>query len=324
MKTKEQEISIDAEFARHVHEGLAAKNKRLDPKYFYDEQGSRLFEEICMQPEYYPTRTEASILQDQGSRIIDAAGNARMVLVEFGSGSSKKTKILIRKILEKQGDLHYFPIDISLSALLEASAGLEAEFSGLKVMQVHSDFAAGINLIEKAEGRKIIIFLGSSIGNFDPDDAVAFLSDVAGRMERRDLLLVGFDLQKDAKTLRSAYNDAKGATARFNRNVLARINRELGGEFDLSNFDHNAIYNEEKDRIEMHLVSKKEQTIKVRHAGVFRFRHGESIHTENSYKYTIAQIEGLVEKAGLVVRRHFTDKNKWFDLALLAPSRKRT
>ena len=324
MKTREQEVSIDAEFARHVQEGLAARNKRLNPKYFYDEHGSRLFEEICTQPEYYPTRTEASILREQGSMIIDAAGDARMALVEFGSGSSKKTKILIRKILEKQGDLHYFPIDISLAALLEASASLEAEFSGLKVMQVHSDYAAGIDHIEKAEGRKIIIFLGSSIGNFDPDDAVAFLSDVAGRMERDDLLLVGFDLQKNAKILHRAYNDVKGVTARFNRNVLARINSELGGEFDLSSFDHSAVYNEEKGRIEMHLVSKKEQMVNVRHAGVFRFEQGESIHTENSYKYTIAQIEGLVEKAGLGVRRHFTDKNKWFDLALLAPSRKRT
>lgn len=324
MKTREQEISIDAEFARHVQEGLAGKNKRLDPKYFYDEQGSRLFEEICSQPEYYPTRTEASILQEQGSKMVDAAGAGRIALVEFGSGSSTKTKILIRKILERQGDLHYFPIDISLSALLEASAGLEAEFSGLKVMQVHSDYASGIDHIERAEGRKIILFLGSSIGNFDPDDAAAFLSDVSCRMGKGDLLLVGFDLQKDAEILHSAYNDAKGVTARFNRNVLARINRELGGEFDLSSFGHRAVYNEEKCRIEMHLVSEKEQTVKVRHAGVFRFKQGESIHTENSYKYTKGQIKGLAEKAGLVVRRHFTDKNRWFDLALLAPSRKRT
>lgn len=319
MKTKEQEISIDAEFARRVQEGLAARNKRLDPKYFYDERGSRLFEEICRQPEYYPTRTETSILQEHGSKIVDAAGYGRIALVEFGSGSSTKTKILISEILERQGELHYFPIDISLSALLEASAGLEAEFSGLKVMHVHSDYAAGIDHIEKAEGRKIVMFLGSSIGNFDPEDAEAFLSDVACRMEKGDLLLVGFDLQKDAEILRGAYNDAKGVTARFNLNVLARINRELGGEFDLSSFGHRAVYNEEKGRIEMHLVSRKEQTVRVRHAGLFRFKEGESIHTENSYKYTIAQIEGLAKRAGLGVRRHFTDKNRWFDLVLLAP-----
>lgn len=324
MKTREQEISVDAEFVRHVQEGLAAKSKRLDPKYFYDESGSRLFEEICRQPEYYPTRTEAAILREQAGEIIDAAGEGRIALVEFGSGSSTKTKILIKEILARQGDLHYFPIDISLSMLLEASASLEEEFANLKVMQVHNDYAAGIDHIEKAEGRKVILFLGSSIGNFEPEDAQVFLSDVAERMDGRDLLLVGFDLQKDVETLTRAYNDRKGATARFNRNVLARINRELGGEFDLLSFDHQAFYDGKKGRIEMHLVSKKEQDVRVKHAGRFHFARGETIHTENSYKYTVGQIEELAQKSGLKVRRHFTDKNRWFDLAFLAPSQKRT
>ena len=324
MKIREQEISVDAEFARHVQEGLSAKNKRLDPKYFYDEHGSRLFEEICRQPEYYLTRIEASILGEQGSGIIGAVGDGKIALVEFGSGSSTKTKILIKDILARQGSLHYFPIDISLSMLLEASKRLEGEFSCLKVRQVHSDYAAGIDHIEKAEGRKIIVFLGSSIGNFEPDDATAFLSDVAGRMEKSDLLLVGFDLQKDVEILHRAYNDEKGVTAKFNQNVLARINRELGGEFDLSSFEHLSIHNEKKGRIEMHLVSKRDQEVRVRHAGTFHFNQGEAIHTENSYKYTISQIDEFARRAGLAVRRHFTDSNRWFDLALLAPSRKRT
>ncbi len=324
MKTREQEVSVDAEFARHVQEGLAGKNKRLDPKYFYDECGSRLFEEICRQPEYYPTRTETSILREQADEIINAAGDGKIVLVEFGSGSSIKTKILIKEILANQGSLHYFPIDISLSALLEASTSLEREFSGLKVRQVHSDYAAGMDHIEKAEGRKVILFLGSTIGNFEPEDAQAFLSDATAKMDVRDLLLVGFDLQKDAETLNSAYNDRKGATARFNLNILARINSELGGEFDLAGFDHRAFYNKEKGRIEMHLVSKKSQDVRVKHAGRFHFARGESIHTENSYKYTTRQIEELAQKAGLQVRRDFTDEQQWFDLALLAPSQKRT
>jgi dimethylhistidine N-methyltransferase len=323
MKTREQEVSVDADFARHVREGLAGKSKRLDPRYFYDEAGSRLFEEICRQPEYYPTRTEAFILQEQAADIISEAGEGRIALVEFGSGSSTKTKILIKEILARQGTLHYFPIDISLSVLIEASARLEKEFSGLKVRQVHSDYAAGIDHIEKAEGRKIILFLGSSIGNFEPAGALAFLSDVAGRMQESDLLLVGFDLQKDAQTLNNAYNDKKGVTARFNKNVLARINRELGGEFDLSGFDHKAVYDEKKGRIEMHLVSRKDQDVRVKHAGRFHFARGESIHTESSYKYTTDQIEELAQKAGLEARRHFTDRNRWFDLALLAPSQRR-
>ncbi len=324
MKTQEQEVSVDAEFAQHVREGLAGKNKRLNPRYFYDGAGSRLFEEICRQPEYYPTRTEASILREQAADIIDAVGDDRIALVEFGSGSSTKTKILIKEILARQGSLHYFPIDISLSMLLEARARLEEEFSGLKVRQVHSDYAAGIDHIEKAEGRKIILFLGSSIGNFEPADAQAFLSDVAGRMQESDLLLVGFDLQKDAATLDSAYNDKNGVTAAFNKNVLSRINRELGGEFDLSGFDHRAFYNEEKGRVEMHLVSKKEHDVRVKHSGRFYFARGEAIHTENSYKYTKATIEKFAQKSGLAVRRHFTDNNEWFDLALMAPSLKRT
>lgn len=324
MKIREQEVSVDADFARHVHEGLSGKNKRLDPRYFYDERGSRLFEEICQQPEYYPTRTEASILAEQGGNIVDAAGDGKIALVEFGSGSSRKTRILIQEILARQKELHYFPIDISLSMLLEAGKNLEGEFAGLKVMHVHSDYASGIDHIEKAEGRKIILFLGSSIGNFDPDDAAAFLSDVARRIDKDDLLLVGFDLQKEKEILFRAYNDENGVTAKFNRNVLARINRELGGEFDLASFDHSAQYNEQRNRIEMHLVSKKEQKVRVRYAGQFHFRSGESIHTESSYKYTVAQIERLARAAGLEVRKHFTDGNSWFDLALLAPSPKRT
>lgn len=324
METREQEISIDVEFARHVQEGLSAGDRYLKPKYFYDEQGSRLFEEICKQPEYYPTRTEASILRDKAGDIIDATGGGKIVLVEFGSGSSTKTKILITEILARQGSLHYFPIDISLSMLLEAGARLEEEFSGLKVRHVHNDYAAGIDQIEKTEGKKIILFLGSSIGNFEPEDAEEFLYDVAGRMDKSDLLLVGFDLQKDAEVLRRAYNDQNNATAKFNRNMLVRINRELGGEFDLSSFDHRAVYDEEKGRIEMYLVSKREQDVYIKHAGKFHFRRGETIHTENSYKYTIDRLEALACKAGLEVRRHFMDEKRWFDLALLAPSQKHT
>jgi L-histidine Nalpha-methyltransferase len=324
MKTREQEISVDAEFVRQVQEGLAAESKRLNPMYFYDEQGSRLFEEICRQPEYYPTRTETSILQKQIGDIIDTLGDGRIALVEFGSGSSTKTKILIKEILARQGNLHYFPIDISLSMLLEASAGLEKEFSSLKVKQVHSDYTAGIEHIGRAEGRKMILFLGSSIGNFEPAYAQEFLADVVSRMEESDLLLVGFDLQKDTKVLHKAYNDQNGVTAMFNKNVLARINRDLGGEFDLASFDHHAFYDEDRGRIEMHLVSNKEQEIRVKHAGKFHFKRGESIHTENSYKYTTGQIEELAQKAGLEVCRHFTDEKRWFDLALLMPSQKHT
>lgn len=324
MKTREQEISIDVEFARHVQEGLSAVEKYLNPKYFYDARGSRLFEEICRQPEYYPTRTETSILQGKAGDIINAVGNDRIALVEFGSGSSTKTKILIREILARQGSLHYFPIDISLSMLLEASTKLEEEFSDLKVRQVHSDYAIGIDQIEKAEGRKIILFLGSSIGNFEPEEAEAFLSDVVSRMDNSDLLLIGFDMQKEAEILQRAYNDQRGITARFNRNVLARINRELGGEFDLSSFNHCAVYEKDKERIEMRLVSKDDQDVYIKHAGRFHFRRGEQIHTENSYKYTIERIESMAQKSGLEVRSHFMDEKKWFDLVLFAPSQKHT
>jgi L-histidine N-alpha-methyltransferase len=314
------------EFAQDVRVGLSAKSKYLKPKYFYDHTGSELFEEICRQPEYYLTRTEVSILETYSSDIADMHANGSCAIIELGSGSSSKTRILLQPfVVTRQISTYhyYFPIDISHSMLQDSVNMLSNDFPKLNVMGLSTDYLDGIEKASKLisnediSARLIVVFLGSSIGNFEPEEAEKFLKLLANRLNEEDSLLIGFDLHKNEKILNAAYNDSARITSKFNLNILHRINKELGGEFDLSLFKHHAFYNKHKKRIEMHLVSKCKQQVYIREIDeTFDFEIGESIHTENSYKYTIKQIDTLAKRCNLKVKKHFTDRNRWFDLAM--------
>lgn len=314
-------------FANDVQQGLSSIPKNLPAKHFYDKIGSDLFEEITCQPEYYPTRTEAAILRSHAGDIRDAL-DGDISLVELGSGSSAKTKILLESILEEQARLHYLPIDISHKMLEQTAEHLDSNFGGLATIPISSEYGPGLGqanriISEKDHlpDRKLVLFLGSSIGNLEPSDAHSFLRMIRDEMTMGDGLLVGFDLQKELSVLEAAYNDRAGVTARFNLNVLARINRELGGEFPLDSFCHRAFYNDTEGRIEMHLVSETDQGVPIHGLEEsFRFAAGESIHTENSYKYTLDQIKADAQEGGLEMKRVFTDDKKWFAVALLTPA----
>lgn len=325
-KVSKTELPIINEFASDVKEGLSCSRKNLQSKYFYDKVGSYLFEQICLQPEYYITRTEADILREKSSDIAKICPSD-ISIVELGSGNSCKTRILFEQILGKQSLLYYFPIDVSHSVLLESVQKLSSDFPRLHPIGISSDYVNGIDKATElittqyhVPCRKLILFLGSSIGNLEPTKVVSFLSMIRDRMEKEDILLVGFDLQKEHSILNAAYNDKAGMTEKFNLNLLTRINRELGGDFDIKKFSHHAFYNDEKGRVEMHLVSKADQQIYIREIEKsFEFKEGESIHTENSYKYSLGQIQILAENSGFELMMNFFDKRKWFDLALLSP-----
>jgi dimethylhistidine N-methyltransferase len=326
------------EFASDVAKCLASKNRYLSPKYLYDKIGSQLFEQICLQPEYYLTRTEASILYKYAPLISKLVGS-NIKIIELGSGSSSKTAILLRHLSsQKKKRTYYFPIDISSSMLIESERKLKLQFPNVSIVGIRSDYDTGIKravaecmtTIEEGNKKKknnipytkLVLFLGSSIGNFELVEARSLLRSVRKKLDTNDFLLVGFDLQKDESVLNAAYNDKAGITAKFNLNLLARINRELGGNFELGKFEHCAFYSRERHRIEMHLVSKTDQHLYIDALGKTSFvlRKGESIHTENSYKYSLSQIAALAEDSGFALEKNFTDKKGWFDLALLSPS----
>jgi L-histidine Nalpha-methyltransferase len=323
--------AFNQKFAEDVMVGLSAKPKYLKPKYFYDPTGSELFEEICRQPEYYVTRTEVSILITYYPTIARMHHNDSIAVIELGSGSSLKTRILLQAFLgTNQKSIYYYLIDISHSILQNTVKILSNEFPNIQIVGLPSDFLEGIDkanqfISYKNDGyaKKIIVFLGSSIGNFEPKEAELFLKVLADKLSEDDSLLIGFDLHKSEKILSAAYNDSAGVTAKFNLNILHRINKELGGEFDSSLFEHRAFYNKDNRRIEMHLVSTCKQYVYIREIDkTVDFERGESIHTENSYKYTLKQIDALAKRCNLKVRKHFTDPNCWFDLAVFEPVNK--
>jgi dimethylhistidine N-methyltransferase len=322
--------AFNQEFAEDVMVGLSAKSKYLKPKYFYDHTGSELFEEICRQPEYYLTRTEASILGTYSSTIARMQPNDLIAIIELGSGSSLKTRILLQAFLgTKQKSICYYPIDISHSILRNTVKMLSDEFLNIQIVGLPEDFLKGIDKANQlisyknSSAKKIIVFLGSSISNFEPKEAELFLKVLVDKLNEDDSLLIGFDLHKSEKILSAAYNDSADITAKFNLNILHRINKELGGEFDSSLFEHHAFYNKDNRRIEMHLVSTCKQHVYIREIGkTVDFERGESIHTENSYKYTLKQIDSLSKRCNLKVREHFTDPNCWFDLTVFEPVNK--
>jgi L-histidine Nalpha-methyltransferase len=314
------------EFACDVKHGLSLPRKRLKSKYFYDKIGSSLFEQICVQPEYYITRTEADILRERLPVIVSLLSDD-ISLVELGSGSASKTRIVFDHVLQRQDYLHYFPIDVSHSMLSESVRTLSSDYPTLQITGISSDYSNGLDratdliaLESHVPCKKLILFLGSSIGNFEPQETVSFFQMLRDKMERTDLLLVGFDLQKDAAILNSAYNDKAKTTQKFNLNLLSRINRELEGDFNIKNFEHHAFYNLGEQRVEMHLVSKRDQECHIKLIQEsFRFEQGESIHTENSYKYSLEQIRKLAEDNRFELKMNFMDQRKWFDLAIFCP-----
>ena len=316
---------LNNEFAKDVEKGLNDKQKHISPKFFYDKKGSRLFEEICMQPEYYLNRIESQILKNSVDEILKIIGGQEISVIELGNGNSLKTRILLGPFLTKLKIVTYFPIDVSLKMLKKSIKDLFREYANLQIYGICSDYVSGLvkinafmKLKREIPNKKFIIFLGSSIGNFDPKDAMDFLHSIARYVRNDDLLLIGIDLEKDKSILDRAYNDKNGITAKFNFNVLARINRELEGEFNISNFEHRSFYNIHKHRIEMHLESKLDQEVRIGAIGKkFYFKKGEKIHTENSYKYSLRRLNKLVKKAGLQVIRNFTDPEEQYTLLLL-------
>ncbi len=311
-----RKIVIDTattEFATDVVAGLTATPKRLLPKYFYDGAGSALFEQITELPEYYPTRREIGILEEHAGDIA-ALIPPGAALVEFGSGSSTKT----RKVLSTAASLAaYVPVDISAQFLQQQAAELRREYPKLAVLPVAADFTRPFELPDAVRIMpRVGFFPGSTIGNFEPHEAAAFLRHAGRILGRGATFIVGVDLIKDTQVLQKAYNDPQGVTAKFNLNLLARINRELGAKFNLECFEHHAFFNRERSRIEMHLASLKRQRIKVC-GECIDFRAGETIHTENSYKYSVASFGALARGAGWTPTTVWTDPDNYFSVHTL-------
>jgi L-histidine N-alpha-methyltransferase len=306
-------------FAEDVRKGLTAKSKYLLPKYFYDEKGSKLFEKICSTKEYYVTRTEAEILKRHSDEIVSANCNKKL-LVELGSGSSVKTKYVIDSLIKAKGEIHYMPIDVS-DIIISSSEKLIDKTAGLKVSGFISEYEKGLSYIsENYDEPKLIMFLGSSIGNFDFLHSVKFVSFIRSKMKKNDSLLIGFDMKKDVNILNAAYNDKAGYTAEFNLNLLRRINTELCGNFDLSIFEHRAYFNEKHSRIEMHLVSLEEQDVLIESIGEpIHFKKGEDIYTENSYKFTRDMISDIGWFSNLKLTNIWQDEKRYFSLCLFEP-----
>ena len=302
-------------FRDDVFEGLSREQKELPCKYFYDDRGSELFNTICGLDEYYPTRTETALLQAHGREMADLIGPG-VCLIEFGCGSLLKTRLLLDAL---RSPAAFVPIDISADHLLQSAAGLAADYPNLEVLPVVADFTRPVKLPDKARKaseNRIGFFPGSTIGNFDHAGAADFLATVADMVGGGGALLIGVDLKKDEDILVRAYDDAQGVTAAFNRNVLERINRELGGCFDIETFRHRALYNGAEGRIEMHLVSEKDQTVTV-HDRDFTFTKGETIHTENSCKYHVEEFSSLAAGAGFRSARTWVDGDGLFSLHYL-------
>ena len=302
----------DRRFRADVLAGLFRPRKRLPAKYFYDSAGSRLFDRITELPEYYPTRTEISILRAHAAAMAARCG-PRCLLVEFGAGSVTKVRLLLDRLDRPAG---YVPVDVSGEHLSAAAAALAGDYPALEVVPVVADFTTRFTLPDVPASRRVVYFPGSTIGNFDPPRADALLRRVARLVGTGGGLLLGVDLRKDAAVLERAYNDAAGVTAAFNRNLLVRANRELGADFDITAFRHVAFYNRARSRIEMHLVSVAEQRVRVGTV-TFQFRAGESIHTENSYKYDVPELAARAARCGLRLDETWTDAQNYFAVLYL-------
>jgi len=304
------------DFRADVLRGLGEEPKNIPCKYYYDKPGSDLFQKICNLPEYYPTRTETTLLRDLAVDFCALAGPG-CFLIEYGTGSSKKMRIVLDAL---DAPTAYAAIDISREHLLEVTTALAKDLPGLAVHAICADFTQPFQVPDAGEystGRRLAFFPGSSLGNFMPDAAVGFLTAAAEMVGAGGAMLIGIDLKKNEKILNAAYNDAQGVTAAFNLNLLARVNRELGGTFDLDAFLHHAFYNAAEGRIEMHLMSRRAQTAEV--AGqTFAFAEGETIHTEHSHKYGLDEFRDLARRAGFIPVKAWTDAQNLFSVHYLS------
>ena len=307
-------------FAESVRRGLTHRPKYLPCQYNYDETGSELFEEICEQPEYYVTQVEDEILRESAPEMV-AGWSDPPVMIELGSGSSTKTRRLIEAALETYGALHYVPIDISPTILEGSARELIEDYPGLRITGFAGDYEAALRALDgRFRGPKLLVFLGSSLGNFDDDDAQAFVGLIAGSLRPSDRLLLGTDMVKDPSILEAAYDDSNGVTARFASNILTRINRELDADFDLGRFDYRARFVPERHRVEMHLVSRSDQQVTIGGLGLsLAFAERETIHVENSHKYTLPLLGAMADQAGFVEDDAWTDADGWFRLQRWRP-----
>lgn len=306
------EPSVGA-FLDDVLEGLSRPAKRLPSKYFYDPQGCRLFDQICELEEYYLTRTELAIMRRGASEMAARIGSSAMV-IELGSGASVKTRVLLDHL---ERPAAYVPVDIAREHLAAAAASLRLRYPYLEIRPLCADISDWFEPPQcgSVSARRVVYFPGSTIGNFDSEESETLLARVAELAERGGGFLIGLDLQKDPRVLEAAYNDARGVTAAFNRNLLARINRELGANFRLDQFEHQAFYNAAAGRIEMHLVSRRPQVVRV-HGRAFLFARGESICTEYSYKYDCMAFRRQAARAGFRHVQTWTDERAWFAVML--------
>ena len=306
------------DIARDIQQGMTASQKYIPCKYFYDALGSRLFKKICQLPEYYPTRTELSILKEIAPELMGTFANRD--LVELGSGANLKIRILLDAAgKSNRSTMRYIPMDISESAIAEALADLIERYPELQAMGVVADFTSQLDVLPPKRPL-MLCFLGSTIGNMSGDESVSFLRTVSENMKSDDKLLIGFDMVKPRDIMEAAYNDSRGITSEFNKNILNVLNKKLNADFDSSQFDHIAYFNEDESRVEMHLRANRDILVKL---GSIRmeveFKRGETIHTENSRKFTNDIIEGIAEESGLSIQKWYSDSKKWFSLVVMYP-----
>ena len=314
--SKPMRFLADNATAAAVCEGLSATPKRLPSWLFYDEAGSALFEHITELPEYYLTRTERAIFEAYAGEMLQAAGPS-LTLVELGAGTATKTCVLIEELLQRQPRALFYPIDVSPSALQEAGKQLARQFPQLRVNPIVADYTGGVDALTRITGRKLVLYIGSSIGNFEPSQAVGILRRIRRSLRAGDALLLGTDFAKSLKVLLPAYNDAQGVTAAFNKNILARLNRELDADFNVDAFQHLAIWNKPCSRMEMHLESVCAQQAFLPMLDMdVTFAAGERIHTENSYKYTMEMVETILRESGFKLETTWQDRQKWFGVHL--------
>lgn len=311
-----REVVALPSYTDEVVRGLTSRQKTLPCKLFYDDRGSQLFEEITRLPEYYLTRTEFEILQEYSREIVQAAGPP-LSIVELGAGTATKTGTLIRALARRQIRVKYFPVDISAGALADAKERIRTECTNVSILPIIADFGDGFQFLREIPGRKLVLYLGSSIGNFDWNNATGMLRKVREQLSPADSLLLGTDMVKEEKFLVPAYDDSRGVTAEFNKNILMRLNRELGASFDLDSFRHAAQWNPAASRMEIYLESTRAQSVTL---GVARatthFRVGERIHTENSYKYTTEMVQRMLCISGFNLEKSWLDPQQWFGLHL--------
>ncbi|WPU64166.1 L-histidine N(alpha)-methyltransferase [Peredibacter starrii] len=290
--------------------GLSKHQKSIPPKFLYDKAGSEIFEKICDLRDYYPTRAEKEILQTYAGEMAEMIGPGALI-IEPGSGAGEKVRYLLKELQDPSG---FVPIEIEREILLRMTSELIEEFPDLNITPVCADFTQMLQLpitVGMKNGKKVIFFPGSTIGNLSPEEAIDFLTQYGEMLSTGGGFLIGADLKKDSATLKRAYDDSEGVTAEFNMNLLRRLNREVGASFDLNNFEHEAFYNEDMGRVEMHLKSKVPQLVRINRT-VFRFNEGETIHTENSYKYSEDEFAELCAHAGLVLRKCWKDSKNLF------------